>query len=100
MTRAALSVVEARRQFADLLGRVAYGREEIVIERAGRPMAVLINLEEYRHLKTLAAERRESERRTRFDLIRQAGERNALDDEEAFALGLELTDEVRHADAR
>jgi len=98
MTAGALSVVEARRQFADLLGRVAYGREEIVIERTGRPMAVLINLEEYRRLKTLEAERRETERAARFDLIRRAGERNALDDEGAFAAGLELTEAVRHPD--
>ena len=61
MTAGALSVVEARRQFADLLGRVAYGREEIVIERTGRPMAVLINLEEYRRLKALDAEHREAD---------------------------------------
>ncbi len=99
MTIGALSVVEARRQFADLLGRVAYGREEIVIERAGRPMAVLVNLDEYRRLKAIEADRREAERLARFDLIRHAGERNALDDEQAFAVALELTEEVRHPDA-
>lgn len=98
MTAGALSVVEARRQFADLLGRVAYGREEIVIERTGRPMAVLINLEEYRRLKALEAEHRAAERAERFGLIRRAGERNALDDEQAFAAGLALTEEVRHPD--
>ncbi len=98
MTAGALSVVEARRQFADLLGRVAYGREEIVIERTGRPMAVLINPEEYRRLKALEAEHREAERAARFALIRRAGERNALDDAAAFAAGLALTEEVRHPD--
>ncbi len=35
-------------------------------------------------------------RAARFELIRQAGERNALSDEEAFAVGLELTEAVRH----
>lgn len=99
MTTGTLSVVEARRQFADLLGRVAYGREEIVIERTGRPMAILINLEEYRRLKRLDAERREAERTARFELMRRAGEHNALDDDQAFALGLELTEAVRHPDA-
>jgi prevent-host-death family protein len=88
-----------RRQFADVLGRVAYGREEIVIERAGRPMAVLVNLEEYRRLKALEANQREAERAARFALIRQAGDRNALGDDEAFAVGLALTEEVRHPDA-
>ena len=90
---------KARRQFADVLGRVAYGREEIVIERAGRPMAVLVNLEEYRRLKALEANQREAELAARFALIRQAGDRNALGDDEAFAVGLALTEEVRHPDA-
>jgi len=37
-----VSVVEAKRQFSDLLGRVAYGKERVVITRRGRPMVILI----------------------------------------------------------
>jgi len=37
-----LNVAEAKRQFSDLLGRVAYGRETILITRRGRPMAKLV----------------------------------------------------------
>ena len=37
-----LNVAEAKRQFSDLLGRVAYGGETVVITRRGRPMAQLV----------------------------------------------------------
>ena len=37
-----LNVAEAKRQFSDLLGRVAYGGETVVITRRGRPMARLV----------------------------------------------------------
>ncbi|MFQ5792907.1 MAG: type II toxin-antitoxin system Phd/YefM family antitoxin, partial [Acidobacteriota bacterium] len=38
----AVNVADAKRQFSDLLGKVAYGRETIVITRRGRPMAKLV----------------------------------------------------------
>ena len=40
------NVAEAKRQFSDLLGRVAYGGETILITRRGRPMAKLVPLGE------------------------------------------------------
>lgn len=39
---ASLNVTEAKKQFSDLLGRVAYGGETIVITRRGKPMAKLV----------------------------------------------------------
>jgi prevent-host-death family protein len=41
---------DARAKFAELLGRVGFGREEIVIERSGKPMAALIPMEVYEQL--------------------------------------------------
>lgn len=41
----AVNVAEAKRLFSDLLGRVAYGRETIVITRRGRPMARLVPIQ-------------------------------------------------------
>lgn len=38
----AVSVANAKREFSELLGRVAYGGETIVITRRGRPMAKLV----------------------------------------------------------
>lgn len=40
------NVAEAKRRFSDLLGRVAYGGETILITRRGRPMAKLVPLGE------------------------------------------------------
>ncbi|HUO85637.1 MAG TPA: type II toxin-antitoxin system prevent-host-death family antitoxin [Thermoanaerobaculia bacterium] len=37
-----LNVAEAKRQLSDLLGRVAYAGETILITRRGRPMARLV----------------------------------------------------------
>jgi prevent-host-death family protein len=37
-----INVADAKRHFADLLGRVAYGGETITITRRGKPMARLI----------------------------------------------------------
>jgi prevent-host-death family protein len=44
-TTAAVSVANAKRAFSDLLGRVAYGGETILITRRGRPMAMLAPVE-------------------------------------------------------
>jgi prevent-host-death family protein len=40
------NVAEAKRKFSDLLGRVAYGGETILITRRGKPMAKLVPVEE------------------------------------------------------
>jgi prevent-host-death family protein len=51
---------DARARFAELLGRVGFGREEIVIERSGKPMAALIPMDVYKQLV--------SEREARFSI--------------------------------
>ena len=43
-----VSVAEAKKRLSALLGRVAYGREEILITRRGRPIARLIRAGEDR----------------------------------------------------
>ena len=37
-----VGVAEAKQHLADLLGRVAYGKERVMITRRGKPMAVLV----------------------------------------------------------
>jgi prevent-host-death family protein len=37
-----VSVAEAKKHFSELLGRVAYAGERIVISKRGRPMAILV----------------------------------------------------------
>jgi prevent-host-death family protein len=41
---------EARRRFADLLGRVGYGGEIAIVERSGKPMVALIPVDVYNQL--------------------------------------------------
>ncbi len=48
---------EARIVFSELLSRVAYGRERVVIGRRGRPMAAMIGTDELRLFERLLEER-------------------------------------------
>jgi prevent-host-death family protein len=43
-----VNAVEARKQLGRLLEEVFYQSQRVIIERAGRPMAVLVPLEQYR----------------------------------------------------
>lgn len=52
---------EARNKLSELLGSVRFGKEEVIMERSGKPMAVMIPIETY--------ERLISERRTRFEVL-------------------------------
>ena len=60
MTRR-ISSREARNKFADLMGNVHYGGEEVIVERSGRPMAAVIPVDTY--------ERLVEERRARFEVL-------------------------------
>ena len=56
-----ISAREARNRFSDLIGRVHYGGEEMIVERSGRPMAAVIPVGMY--------ERLVAERRARFEVM-------------------------------
>lgn len=43
-----INAVQARQQFGRILEEVYYRRHNVVIERAGRPMAVLVPIDRYR----------------------------------------------------
>jgi len=58
-----VSAREARNRFADIMGSIRYGGEEVIVERSGRPMAALIPVDTY--------ERLVAERRTRFEVLDQ-----------------------------
>jgi prevent-host-death family protein len=49
-----VSATEAKNHFGDLLHKVVYGHEPILIERNGRPMAVLIDIDQYLEMKQIA----------------------------------------------
>jgi len=58
-----VSTREARNRFADIMGSIRYGGEEVIVERSGSPMAALIPVDTY--------ERLVAERRARFEMIDQ-----------------------------
>jgi prevent-host-death family protein len=43
-----ISVAQARATFADLIGAVYYSQEPVIVERKGKPMAVVISRGCYR----------------------------------------------------
>ncbi len=59
MTR--MGAREARAKFADLLGRVYYAKEIVIIERAGKPMVAVVPIDLY--------ERWMAEREARFQVL-------------------------------
>ena len=54
MTR--LNASDARKDFADILNRVAFGGERIVLHRRGKDVAAMISVEELRLLERLLEE--------------------------------------------
>jgi len=42
-----MSSKEARERFSDLLGSVYYTKEPVIVEKKGKPIAVVISLEQY-----------------------------------------------------
>ena len=63
-----ISAVEARKRLGEILESVYYRGDEVVIERAGKAMAVVIPAERY--------EAMEKSRDRLFDLIEKNWERN------------------------
>jgi prevent-host-death family protein len=40
-----ISAVDARRRFGELLSRVLHGNEEVIIQKAGKPVARLVRID-------------------------------------------------------
>jgi len=49
-----VGMVEAKSKLAELVGQVKYGGKRFVLERRGRPMAMLVSVEEYEQLQAQA----------------------------------------------
>lgn len=58
-----VTVVEAKKHFSDLMARVAYTGERVVVERRGKPMIVWISYEELQRFEQL--EHQDSRQRER-----------------------------------
>ena len=42
-----ISTGDARKKFADIINRVAYGKESFVLTRRGEPLAALVSMEDF-----------------------------------------------------
>lgn len=70
-----LGAREARANFADLLGRVHYRGETVIVERSGKPMVAVIPIELYEQMV--------AEREARFSVVDQLRQKSpALTEEE------------------
>jgi len=48
-----LAASEAREHFADVLNRVAYGGDRVVVERRGKEMAAIVSLDDLKVLEAI-----------------------------------------------
>ena len=71
-----ITAKEARRTFADLLARAAYGKERITVTRNGKPLAVLVPVEDAEALEGL-------EERIDLEDVRKRAKEKAIPWEEA-----------------
>ena len=49
-----IGAFEARRKFGQLLEEAFYNKDAFIIQRAGRPMAVIVSYDEYQQWRALA----------------------------------------------
>ena len=56
MSESRVSIGQVKRDISDLVNRVAYGGERIVLTSRGKPKAVLISVEEYAKLQGQAGD--------------------------------------------
>ncbi len=85
-----LGAREARAQFADLLGRVHYRGDTVIVERSGKPMVAVIPVELYEQLV--------AEREVRFAVLDRLREKLPdVPEDEVLADVTEAIEAVRNA---
>ena len=92
MTTNRISITEAKQRLGELVKRVAYGRERILLQFRGKSQAVLVSYADYEHLRRL--ERPTTSQEKALDRLRSLRERIAARTGEGFDSAREL-DEVR-----
>ena len=84
-----MSVRAARASFGDVLGQVYYGNEQVIVEKNGKPVAVLISPEQWQRYRDLTKQRF-------FEAVNVLQELNsAQDPEEAERAIDDAVEEVR-----
>lgn len=84
-----ISAKEARDNFGDLLGSVHYGGQPVIVEKKGKPFAVMISPEDYERYQELARERL-------FETIQEVRKANqGVDPDQVLADVTEVVEAVR-----
>lgn len=91
-----VSAGEMRNRIGDILARIRYANEHIVIQRRGKPVAAVIGIEEYRLFVEAREKQRLKERHKRFATLREAATYIDMPEGEALALAQEVVNSIRH----
>jgi prevent-host-death family protein len=84
-----VSAKEARSNFSDLLGSVRYSGDPVIVEKKGRPFAVMISPEDFERFQQLAKEQL-------FDTVREIHKANKdADPDEVLADVTQAVEAVR-----
>jgi antitoxin Phd len=75
---------DVRNRVGEILARVRYGGELVLVERRGKPVAAIVSIEEYQRLDEIRRQWEALQRRQRFQAIRASAAENGLSEEEAF----------------
>jgi prevent-host-death family protein len=81
-----LSVAEAREQFSELMAKVSFGGQRIVVERRGRPMMAWVSIEDLHRLEAIEHQSAERKVARLAALERAAAVRHRIQQERGGAL--------------
>jgi prevent-host-death family protein len=90
MSALKIGVDEAKSSFSEIMGRAAYGGQQFIIQRRGKPLAVVIGMAEYEEFLAF----RRARRLLRFRQLREAA--GDMSEDEALALAQAVAEDVRH----
>ena len=87
-----ITAKEARDNFTDMLGTVFYGKEAVIVEKQGRPFAVVINPDEYETFQNF----KKAAKKRFFELVEEIQQANkGKSFNKVYKEVTEIVDEVR-----
>ncbi len=87
---------EAKNHFSSLLDAVIEGSEEVIVERHGKPRAVLISYDAYQQVQDLREQQRRATILADLEALEEriSARNQDLTEEESIALAIEVSDEI------
>lgn len=71
-----MPITEVREHISEVIGRVRYGREEVILTHYGSPAAVVISFEEYQRLRKASEETPEYRLPPEIEAVIEEGRRH------------------------